>query len=66
MSVIGLKCCTCGDTKIISVTRQLEFSFEFYSAIKEAAWFPVLDLNYGRTLCFCSENCYKKQLTKKG
>ena len=66
MGVMRIRCCTCGDMKTISVTRQPEFSFEFYPVIKEAGWFPALDLNYGRTLCFCSEQCYKKQLTKKG
>lgn len=66
MTQITLKCCTCGETKDIAVTQKPEFSFEFYGMVAEAGWHPVLDLNYGRTLCFCSKECHEKQLTKSG
>lgn len=63
---ISLKCCTCGATKDIVVTQQPSFGFEFYKIVQESGWYPVLDMNYGRTLCFCDEGCMKKQLTKRG
>lgn len=66
MNQITLKCCTCDEIKDIIVQRKPEFGFEFYGMISKSGWYPVLDLNYSRTLCFCSEECYKKQLTKSG
>lgn len=63
---ITLKCCTCGEAKNVIVSQQPAFGFEFYKIVKEAGWYPILDTNYGRTLCFCGEKCMKKQLTKQG
>lgn len=66
MKQITLKCCTCGETKEIIVQQNPQFGFEFYGMISESGWYPILDLNYRRTLCFCSKRCYEKQLTKSG
>lgn len=66
MKQITLKCCTCGTTKDIVVTQAPTFGFEVYSIAKAAGWQPLSDTANGRTLCFCSETCMKKQLTKGG
>jgi len=66
MVQITLRCCTCGERKNVEVDRAPAFGFEFYKVIQDAGWYPVLDMNYDRTLCFCVEDCMKKQLTKAG
>lgn len=65
MSEITLKCCTCGTEKTVFANPPT-FGFEFYEIAKNAGFYPIIDLNFGRTLCFCDEDCMKKQLTKKG
>ncbi len=66
MVQITLRCCTCGEEKDVVVNQAPTFGFEIFQITKEAGWYPVLDINYGRTLCFCGEECMKKQLTKAG
>ena len=66
MEQIALKCCTCGKTEPVTVEHKPECSFEFYKIVQDAKWTPVLDLNFGRTLCFCSLECRDMQMTKKG
>ena len=66
MIQITLKCCTCGATKDVVITQSPSFGFEFYKIIQDSGWYPVLDMRYGRSLCFCDEECMKKQLTKSG
>lgn len=64
--IITLRCCTCGSAIQVEVNRAPEFSFELYDVAKQAGWKPAIDLNFGRTLVFCSDECYKAQLTKEG
>lgn len=62
----SIRCCTCGDAIQVDVKREPAFGFELYDIAKQAGWKPSVDLNFGRTLIFCSEECYKAQLTKRG
>jgi len=66
MVQIKLRCCTCGAEKDVVVNQAPTFGFEIYQVAQEAGWYPVIDMYYGRTLCFCEEACMKKQLTKAG
>lgn len=66
MVQITLECCTCGKAIDVDISKPPVFGFELYDIAKNANWFPILDMNYGRTLIFCCEECMKKQLTKKG
>lgn len=67
MSVpITLLCPTCGKEQGLIITRQILFGFELCKIAKDAGWYPIIDFNYNRTIVFCHEDCYKKQLTKKG
>lgn len=63
---ITLVCCTCGDALHLEITRHITFGYELYKITQDAGWYPVIDTGYSRTLVFCSENCYKKQLKKNG
>ena len=64
--VITLRCCTCGNAVQVELNRKPEFGFELYCVALKAGWKPAIDLNFGRTLVFCSDECYKAQLTKGG
>lgn len=64
--IITLKCCTCGEEIHVEVNREPAFGFELLDIASKAGWSPAMDLNFGRTLIFCSEECYKAQLTKRG
>lgn len=66
MTKITLCCCTCGKQKEALVAKPPMFAFELYKIAEEAGWHAILDMNYGRALCFCSEECKKKQFTKAG
>jgi len=63
---ITLQCCTCGAKRDVAVDHPPAFGFELYQIAREAGWHPSMDTNHGRTLCFCSVECMKKQLTKAG
>lgn len=67
MSVpITLVCATCGRAQGLEITKSIEFGFELCKIAKDAGWYPVIDFNFNRTIVFCCEDCYKKQLTKSG
>ena len=66
MTPITMQCCTCGEEKTVGINAPIRFGFELFGVAKEAGWFPVIDMNYYRTLLFCCEDCMKKQLTKAG
>lgn len=66
MVPITLKCSTCGEEKDIYISNSITFGFELYDIAKKAGWYPVIDMNYSRTLVFCCKDCMKKQLTKGG
>lgn len=64
--VINLKCCTCGKTKPVDVSCIPMFGVELCQMAEAAGWKYVIDLNYSRTLVFCSQECIDVQKTKKG
>ena len=66
MVEITLQCCTCGEKLPVVVSSEPRFGFELYEIAGNAGWKPALDMNYGRTLVFCGDDCLKKQLTKGG
>lgn len=64
--IITLKCCTCGKEIGLQVNRAPSFGFEIYQVAKDVGWNPVIDLNWNRTLVFCSKDCEKVQVKKNG
>ena len=66
MQCVNLRCCTCGQEKSVDINKPITFGFELYDIAKQAGLYPVIDMNYSRTLIFCSKECMEKQLTKGG
>lgn len=64
--IVNLKCCTCGKTKPVEVSSAPALGVELCQMARAAGWKFVIDLNYSRTLVFCSQECIDVHMTKKG
>lgn len=66
MPGIVIECATCQEKIGLEVSRIPQFGFELFDIASKADWFPVMDMGHSRVVVFCCDDCYKKQLTKKG
>ena len=62
---ITLKCWSCGKTKNILVNQPPQFAYKLASIAHESGMYGVIDMNHGRSLVFCNEECANNQKTKK-
>lgn len=66
MHHIGFKCCRCGEERHGEVNALPQFAFELVAIADKAGFVGAFDPNYARALVFCSDECLKASLTKKG
>jgi hypothetical protein len=62
----SLACWVCGKTVEIEVFAPPQFAFEVAGWAKDIGWVGVLDIDHGRSLVFCSNDCCEKAKTKRG
>lgn len=65
-NIITLKCFHCGKEKDVLIDGQITFGFELYNIANKAGMLGCIDLNRGRTLIFCNDQCMNAHKTKKG
>lgn len=63
---ITLVCFNCGEKKDILVSRPPQFAFELADMANQGGMYGVIDMQHGRSLVFCNEECANKQKTKSG
>lgn len=61
-----LVCWSCGASKDVVIPHEPQFAFEVAGWANDAGMAGYIDMDYGRSLVFCNENCAKDQMTKKG
>lgn len=64
--VVTLKCFTCGKEESVLIDGNITMAVDLMNVTRNTSFGTVLDMNKGRTLVFCSEECRCKSLTKKG
>ena len=70
--MITLKCATCGKKTTVEGVETINFAFELIQAANTTDWYCVphtVTTQYvtdHAIVLFCSEECYKTQLTKSG
>lgn len=52
--------------KNVLIDGQITFGFELYNIANNAGMLGCIDLNRGRTLIFCNDQCMDAHKTKKG
>ena len=64
-NIITLKCFHCGKEKNVLIDGQITFGFELYNIENNSGMLGCIDLNRGRTLIFCNDQCMYANKTNK-
>ena len=65
-NMITLKCFCCGKEEYIVGEGNIEIALDLINVVNQSSFKYTFDMNRGRTLLFCSEECRKKMINKNG
>lgn len=66
MTPIQIVCAACGDARGIEVDGAPRFGVDVATYADAVGFQYVFDLNYGRVVIFCSDQCKDANVTKRG